>query len=130
MGFDTEEAAAYFTQDGEAKELLFIVNERTDYLEGRISSDPFPFQVCVPVLPESAPECVVRFSSCEALSVLFYDDYSRLNEAWLRLGSEAKERGLSPAALPRGIGIVAPYTGWEIESSKYCSRAAMPVMEG
>ncbi len=112
-----------------AQEPLFIVNERTDYLEGRISSEPFPFQVCVPVLPESAPECAVRFPSCKALSVLFYGDYSHLDEAWLRLGREAKERGLSPAALPRGIGIVAPYTGREIEPGKYCSRIVMPVAE-
>ncbi len=110
-----------------AQEPLFLVSERTDYLEGRISSEPFPFQVCVPVLPESAPECAVRFPSCRALSVLVYGDYSRLDEAWLTLGREAKERGLTPAALPRGIGIVAPYTGREIDPGKYCSRIVMPV---
>ncbi len=112
-----------------AQEPLFLVSERTDYLEGRISSEPFPFQVCVPVLPGSAPECAVRFPSCRALSVLVYGDYSRLDEAWLRLGREAKERGLTPAALPRGIGIVAPYTGREIDPKKYCSRIVMPVSE-
>ncbi len=44
-------------------------------------------------------------------------------------GGEAKERGLTPAALPRGIGIVAPYTGREIDPGKYCSRIVMPVAE-
>ncbi|MDE7282249.1 MAG: MerR family transcriptional regulator [Lachnospiraceae bacterium] len=108
-----------------AQEPLFIVNERTDYLEGRISTAPYPLHICVPVQPESA----VRFPSCKALSVLFYGDYNRLDEAWLRLGREAKERGLVPAGLPRGIGIVAPYTGREINPGKYCSRLVMPMTE-
>ena len=112
-----------------AQEPLFIINERTDYLEGRISMEPYPLHVCVPVRPESAPKSAVRFPSCKALSVLLYGDYNRLDEAWLRLGREAKERGLVPAALPRGIGIVAPYTGREISPGKYCSRIVMPVAE-
>jgi len=112
-----------------AQEPLFIVNERTDYLEGRISPEPYPFQVCVPILSKSAPAGAVHFPSCTALSVLFYGDYSRLDEAWLRLGQEVKERGLSPVALPRGIGIVAPYTGREIEPERYCSRIVVPVEE-
>jgi len=37
--------------------------------------------------------------------------------------------GLSPAAPPRRIGIVAPYTGWEIEPGKYCPGVVMPVTE-
>lgn len=112
-----------------AQEPLFIVNERTDYLEGRISTEPYPLHICVPVQPESAPESAVRFPSCKALSVLLYGDYNRLDDAWLRLGREANERGLVPAAPPRGIGIVAPYTGREIDSGKYCSRIVMPVAE-
>lgn len=112
-----------------AQEPLFIVNERTDYLDGQISSEPYPFQVCVPVLSERAPADAVHFPFCKALSVLFYGDYDRLDEAWLRLGREAKERGLAPAAFPRGIGIVAPYTGQEIEPGRYCSRIVMPVEE-
>lgn len=112
-----------------AKEPLFFVCERTDYLEGRIAAEPCSFQVCVPVLPESAPENAVRFPSCRALSVLFYGDYSRLNEAWLILGREAQERGLTPAAPPRMIAIVAHNTGREIAPGKYCSRLVMPVAE-
>ncbi|MBD5533228.1 MAG: hypothetical protein HDQ98_13715 [Lachnospiraceae bacterium] len=112
-----------------ARESLFLVHDRTDYLEGRISTEPYPLYVCVPVRPESAPEGAVRFPSCKALSVLFYGDYNRLDEAWLRFGREAKERGLVPAALPRGIAIVAPYTGREINPGKYCSRLVMPVVE-
>ena len=112
-----------------SQEPLFVINERTDYLEGRIAAEPYPFRVCVPVHPESSPESAVRFPSCKALSVLFYGDYSRIDEAWLRLGREAKERGLVPAALPRIIGIVASYTGREIDPGRYCSRIVMPVAE-
>lgn len=110
-----------------AKEPLLVINERTDYLEGQISSTPYPFQVCVPVLPEKAPADAVCLPSCMALSVLYYGDYSNVEEAWLTLGREAKKRGLTPAAFPRTLGIVAPYTGREINPERYCSRIAMPV---
>ncbi len=83
----------------------------------------------MPVQSDSAPEIAVRFPSCKALSVLVYGDYNRIDEAWLRLGREARERGLVPAALPRTLGIVAPYTGREIDPGKYCSRLVMPVAE-
>lgn len=110
-----------------AKEPLLVINERTDYLEGQISSTPYPFQVCVPVLPEKAPADAVRLPSCTALSVLYYGDYSDVENAWLTLGKEIKERGLTPAAFPRTLGIVAPYTGREIDPKRYCSRIALPV---
>ncbi|MBD5471186.1 MAG: MerR family transcriptional regulator [Lachnospiraceae bacterium] len=113
-----------------AREPLFLLHERTDYLEGRISKEPYPLYVCVPVRSESAPENAVRFPSCKALSILGYGDYSRVDEIWLRLGREAKERGLVPAAWPRMLAIVAPYTGREIDPGKYCSRLVMPVAEG
>lgn len=110
-----------------APEPLFIVNERTDFLEGRISAAPYPFQVCVPVLPDTAFADVVRFPSCTVLSVLYYGSYSGLDDAWLKLGAEVKKRRLTPAGFPRGIGIVAPYTGREIDPERYCSRVVIPV---
>lgn len=45
----------------------------------------------------------------------------------MRLGREVKERGLTPAGDPRVLGIVAPYTGREIETKRYCSRLVLPV---
>lgn len=111
-----------------AQEPLFIINERTDYLERKLSSAPYPFQVCVPILPEKAPADAVRFPACTALSVLYYGcDYNEWNKVWLRIGKEMDERGLTPAGFPRGIGIVAPYTGREIDPERYCSRAVIPV---
>ena len=44
-------------------------------------------------------------------------------------GREVKERGLTPAGLPRVLGIVAPYTGREIEARRYCSRIVLPVSD-
>ena len=54
---------------------------------------------------------------------------SQKEEAWLTLGREVKERGLTPAGLPRVLGIVAPYTGREIEARRYCSRIVLPVSD-
>jgi len=111
-----------------APEPLFLINEYTGFLEGQLPKHPHPFQVCVPVLPEHAPDNAVRFPSCTALSILFYGyDFSEWGKAWLRLGREVKERGLTPDGYLRGIGIVAPYTGREINPKRYCSRCAVPV---
>lgn len=110
-----------------APEPLFILNEYSGYLEGKLPDHPHPFQVCVPVFPEHAPDSAVRFPSCTALSILYYGYYSDLGKAWLRLGTKIKERGLTPDGFLRGIGIVAPYTGREIKPERYCSRCAVPV---
>ena len=52
-----------------------------------------------------------------------------IDEAWLTLGREVKARGLTPAGAPRVLGIVAPYTGREIETRRYCTRLVLPIME-
>ena len=72
-------------------------------------------------------EGLLAVPECRALSVLYCGDYSNVDEAWLRLGREANARGLTPAAPPRVLGIVAPYTGREIETRRYCSRLVLPV---
>jgi len=66
---------------------------------------------------------------CRALSVLFCGDYAGVDEAWLTLGREARARKLKPAGPPRILGIVAAYTGREIETRRYCSRLVLPVEE-
>lgn len=110
-----------------SQEGLFVINERTDYLEGQITSTPYPFQVCVPILPEGAPADAVYFPSCMALSVLYYGSYGNLDKVWLKLGQEVKERGFTPIGFPRVVAIVAPYTGREIDPERYCSRFALPI---
>ncbi len=108
---------------------FFIINERTDYLEGKINSTPYDFHVCIPVLPEQAPEDAVPIPSCTALSLLVYGNYSNLNEAHLYLGEQVRKRGLTPAGYIRAIALVAPYVGKEINPDRYCSQLMLPVEE-
>ena len=108
-------------------EPLFTISKKTDYLEGDISDQPYPYTVCVPVRPESAPADAVVLPECRALSVLYSGDYSGIDKAWLTLGREVKARNLTPTGFPRVLGIVAPYTGREIETRRYCSRLVLPV---
>ena len=110
-------------------EPIFTISERTDYLEGRIDDTPYPFHVCVPVRPENAPKEAVTLQECRALSVLYYGDYSGVDEAFLALGREVRERRLKPAGFVRVLGIVAPYSGREIETKRYCSRLVLPVKD-
>ena len=111
-------------------EPLFTISDRTDYLDGALRADPYPFAVCVPVRPERAPDDAVTLPECRVLSVLYCGDYSGVDDMWLMLGREVKARGLTPAAMPRVLGIVAPYTGREIETRRYCSRLVLPVGGG
>ncbi len=104
---------------------IFTISERTDYLDGYISEDNFPFYVCVPV--EEKTLDAVTLPATKALSVLYYGDYDNANDAWLLLGKEIKELHLKPTGFPRVLGIVAPYTGKEIEAGRYCSRFVVPI---
>lgn len=106
---------------------LFLINERTDYLEGKITSTPYDFYICIPVLPEQAPKDAVHIPACNALSLLVYGNYSNINEAHLYLGEQVFKRGLTPAGYVRSIALVAPYVGKEIDPNMYCSQLVLPV---
>lgn len=107
---------------------FFIINERTDYLEGKISPVPFDSYVCIPVLPEKAPEDAVRIPACTAISLLCYgSNYSKLDECLLYLGEQVHKRRLTPTGYIRGIALVAPYVGKEIIPDMYCSQLMLPV---
>ena len=110
-------------------EPLFSISNRQDYLDGYIGSVPYPFDVCVPLRADKAPADAVTLPECRVLSVLYCGDYSGVDEAWLTLGREAKARRLTPAGAPRVLGVVAPYTGREIDTRHYCSRLVLPVEE-
>lgn len=112
-----------------APEPFFIINERTDYLEGKLSSAPFDSYICMPVLPEQAPKDAIHFPACTALSLLCYGSYNRLDEAYLYLGEQLHKRGLTPAGPVRAIAVVAPYVGKEIDPDNYCSQLVLPVEE-
>lgn len=66
---------------------------------------------------------------CRVLSVLYCGDYSGIDEAWLALGRDVKAQNLTPDAPPHVPGIVAVYTGREIDTRRYCSRLVLPVEE-
>lgn len=110
-------------------EPLFIINERTDYLEGKLTNEPYPYYACVPVDPKHASATAKRFPASKALSVFYYGDYKNLNRAWLKLGEEVRRRGLTPIDFPRGIAIVAPYTGREIDPQRHCGKVVVPVSD-
>ncbi len=110
-----------------APEPFFIINERTDYLEGKLSSAPFDSYICMPVLPEQAPEVAVHFPACIALSLLCYGNYNNINEAYLYLGEQVRKRRLTPAGYIRAISLVGPYVGREIDPQRYCSQLVLPV---
>ena len=110
-------------------EPLFAIQERTDFMEGRIGTEPYAFSVCVPVKDRTI-KGVERLAACRVLSVLYYGDYGHSDENWLKLGKELKARNLKPAGFPRALGIVAPYTGKEMDASRYCSRLVIPIEDG
>ena len=112
-----------------APEPFFFINERTDNLEGNFSSTPYDSYVCIPVLPEQAPEDAIHIPACTALSLLCYGNYSNINEAYLYLGEQVRERGLTPAGYIRAIALVAPYVGKEIDPQRYCSQLVLLVEE-
>lgn len=108
---------------------LFIINERTDYLEGKISSSPFDFSVCIPVLPENAPEDAVHIPACTAFSMLFYGNYVNINEAYLYFGEQVQKHGFTPTGYIRAIALVAPYVAKEIDPDRYCSQLMLPIAD-
>lgn len=108
---------------------FFVINERTDYLEGKISSTPYNFYVCIPVVPEQAPEDAVPIPACTALSLLVYGNYNKLDEAYLYLGEQVHKRRLTPTGYIRVIGLVGPYVGKEINPDMYCSQLVLPVAD-
>ena len=108
-------------------EPLFTISDRRDFLDGVIRDEPYRFAVCVPVHRDTAPADAETLPPCRALSVLCCGGYGEINEAWLTLGREVRARALTPTAPPRVLGIVAPYTGREIEERRYCSRIVLPV---
>lgn len=112
-----------------APKAFFLIDERTDYLKGELSLAPHDFYVCMPVLPEQAPEDAIPIPACTALSLLVYGNYSNLNETYLYLGEQVRKRGLTPAGYIRMIALVAPYVGKEIDPNMYCSQLLLPVEE-
>ena len=108
-------------------EPLFIINKRTDYLDGAFEEKEVDFICCVPLEPDEPPKEAVTFPACRGFSCLCYGSYSRRPYAYNEFGREIRERGLKPTGYVRALGLVAPYTGREIDSENYVSRLVVPV---
>lgn len=110
-----------------ANEPLFFITKRTDFLNGKYEDTAINYICCVPLEPDCATEETITIPSCSALSILIYGDYNNIKDAHLFLGEKIRELNLKPTGFPRGLGLVAPYTGKEIQPDKYVSRIAIPV---
>jgi len=112
-----------------ASDPLFIINKRTDFLEGAFTEGECDFVCCIPLEPDCAPEEAVVYPSCRAFSCLWYGDYTHWADAYNEFGKKIRELGLKPTGYVRSIMLVAPYTGLEIPVDWYLSRFAVPVEE-
>lgn len=109
-------------------EPIFNINERTDYLEGWLTKEPYMRTACVPVImPKEPCDEIVSFPPRKVLSLLYYGPYDRLESSYLLMGEEIKKRGLKPTGFLTGVGIVAPATGRDVDEKRYCSRIVVPV---
>lgn len=112
-----------------ATEPLFLIQERTEYLEGKFADTPGDFVCCVPLEPEDPPAEATVYPPCRGFSCLGYGDYSQRNALYNKFGREIQKRGLKPAGHLRVLGLVAPYVGRDIAPTNFVTRLVVPVEE-
>ncbi len=110
-----------------SSEPLFLVKERTDFIEGEFQEQEEDYVCCIPLEPEVAPGEAVVYPACRGLSCLAYGSYAHVPEALNALGRELRERGLKSAGYVRVLGLVAPYVGREISPNNYVTRLVVPI---
>lgn len=103
------------------------VNHRTDYLEGYIDATPYPFDSYVPVHPGQNFPGIICEPACTALVLYYCGDLNEIDDAYLRLGREVRERGLKPSGYVRMEAIVGPPVGRDVDMNKYRCRLILPV---
>lgn len=108
-------------------EPLFIINKCSDFLNGGFNFDlVHSYKCCIPLEPETAPADAVKISACRAVSMLYYGDYSDLDDAYVTLSEKINEMGITPKGDVRALAIVAPYVGKNINPKNYVSRLVVP----
>ncbi len=110
-------------------EPIFIINKRTDFIEGEFQEKQVDFICCVPLEPDGAPEDAMTLPSCRAYSCLFYGGYEHRPKAFNLFGENIRKLGLKPTGYVRALGLVAPYTGRAIPDDNYVSRLVVPIEE-
>lgn len=110
-----------------ATEPLFVIQERTEYLEGAFADTQGDFVCCVPLEPEDPPEEATVYPPCRGFSCLGYGDYSRRNATFNEFGREIQKRGLKPTGHLRVLGLVAPYVGRDISPTNFVTRLVVPI---
>lgn len=110
-----------------ATEPLFVIQERTEYLEGKFADTPGDFICCVPLEPEDPPAEATVYPPCRGFSCLSYGDYSQRNATYNAFGREIQKRGLKPAGHLRVLGLVAPYVGRDISPTNFVTRLVVPI---
>lgn len=108
-------------------EPLFLINKRTDYLEGKFEDRECDFICCVPLETEEPPQDALILPACRGFSCLGYGDYSGRPRAFNELGRELRQRGLKPTGYVRVLGLVAPYVGRDIAPESFVTRLVEPI---
>ena len=111
-----------------ATEPMFVMHKRDDFFADGAEINELYYVCCIPLEPDCASEETTVIPGGKALSVLHYGDYKTIRErAPAILMEKMKELNLKPAGYLRGLCIVAPYMGKEINPDKYVSRQILPV---
>lgn len=108
---------------------LVLVHECESFLTDGLPDEPYPIASCTPVKPGQHGAEIETFPAGPALVLSFCGDLYQLNDAYLYLGQQMRERGLIPAGYLRSSWVVGPYTGRELGIEKYRARIILPVKE-
>ena len=113
-----------------ATEPMFIIQKRDDFFVGGAGAGELHYICCIPLEPGCASEETTVIPGGKALSILYYGDYKTIRErAPAVLMEKMKELDLKPAGYLRGLCLVAPYMGKEIDPDKFVTRYVLPVKE-
>lgn len=112
-----------------ATEPMFIMQRYEDFFAEE-SKKEFSYMCCIPVEPDCASEETTVISGGKALSILYYGDNKTARVSMFKLLIEKmNELHLKPAEYFRGLCLVAPYMGKEINSDNYVSRYILTVKD-
>ena len=111
-----------------ATEPMFIIQKRDDFFVGGAEINELHYVCCIPLERDCASEETTVITGGKALSILYYGDYKTIRDrAPAVLMEKTKELNLKPNGYLRGLCLVAPYMGKEINPDKFVTRYILPV---